>query len=306
MRHGLALSAVLIALLATAPAMATSGRARLVQAFTDLRLGKADLADAQVMLDAAQAGDARSAEAIAWMLGTGTVLDQNPALAFEWYLRSYLLGLPDGVQIAYRYYQAMNTVERSQLDPAVLAYVVAEATKPPPPAAPASPRDVIVPRTAPPPNSAEVAEIMKILEEETRNSNVSYALARAVAKVESGFRSNALSPAGARGVMQIMPATARGEYGIDPDTLWDARVNIRTGVRFLGSLITRYGSVDIALSHYNGGSRVGKPGSAKVIPATQPYVDAVNAWTAYYLRHDGGPQPATPRQDIFVVDKPAK
>ncbi len=296
--------ALALALLAAGPLKAEPSRARVVQAFTDLRLGKADLADAQVMLEAAQAGDARSAEAIAWMLGTGTVLDQNPALAFEWYLRSYLLGLPDGIQIAYRYYQAMNTVERAQLDPAVLAYVIAEATRPPPPAP--VPTDVIVPRTAPPPDSAEVAEILKILEEETRNSNVSYALARAVAKVESGFRSNALSPAGARGVMQIMPATARGEFGIDPDTLWDARVNIRTGVKFLGSLITRYDSVDIALSHYNGGSRVGKPGSAKVIPATQPYVDAVNAWTAYYLKQDGGPQPATPRQDIFVVPQPAR
>jgi soluble lytic murein transglycosylase-like protein len=302
-KHRALAIALALSVLGAMPADAATGRGRLVQAFTDLRLGKADLEDAQVMLDAAQAGDARSAEAIAWMLGTGTVLDQNPALAFEWYLRSYLLGLPDGVQIAYRYYQAMNTVERAQLDPAVLSFVIAEATKPPPAPAPA---DVIVPRTAPPPDSAEVAEILKIIEEETRHSNVSYALARAVAKVESGFRSNALSPAGARGVMQIMPATARGEFGLDPDTLWDARVNIRTGVTFLGSLISRYGSVDIALSHYNGGSRVGKPGSAKVIPATQPYVDAVNAWTAYYLKHDGGPQPAAPRQDIFVVEKPAR
>ncbi|PWR23695.1 hypothetical protein DKG75_03765 [Zavarzinia compransoris] len=163
-----------------------------------------------------------------------------------------------------------------------------------------------VPLAVPPPTSAEVAEILKILEEETRTGNVSLALAKAVAKVESGFRSNALSPAGARGVMQIMPATARGEFGIDPDTLWDPRVNIRTGVRFLGALITRYGSVDIALSHYNGGSRVGPPGKAKVIPATQPYVDAVNAWTAYYLRQEAGPQPAAPRQEIFVVGQPPR
>lgn len=293
-----ALSAALAAL---SPGIAP-GASKLVQAFTDLRQGKADLEDAQVMLDAAQAGDARAAEAIAWMLGTGTVLDQNAALSFEWYLRAYLLGLPDGITIAYRYYQAMNAVERAQLDPAVLAFVIKEATKPPPPQpTPAAPAPV--PLFAPPPTSAEVAEVLKILEEETRHSNVSLALAKAVAKVESGFRSNALSPAGARGVMQIMPATARGEFGVDPDTLWDPRVNIRLGVRFLGQLIDRYGSVDIALSHYNGGSRVGPPGRAKVIPATQPYVDAVNAWMTFYLRQEAGTQPAVPRQDIFVVDR---
>lgn len=300
MRRRLAILLVLAAVLPAPGATAGSPHARLAQAFADLRLGRADLADAQVMLDAAQAGDARAAEAIAWMLGTGTVLDHNAPLSFEWYLRAYLLGLPDGVAIAYRYYQAMNAVERSQLDPAVLAFVIKEATKPPPPKPAPAPLNP-VPLAVPPPTSAEVAEILKILEEETAGSNVSLALAKAVAKVESGFRSNALSPAGARGVMQIMPATARGEFGIDPDTLWDARVNIRTGVRFLGQLISRYGSVDIALSHYNGGSRVGPPGQAKVIPATQPYVDAVKAWMAYYLARETTPTPAVPRQDIFVV-----
>lgn len=293
------LIAALLAAGLTMPAAAEPSRARVVQAFTDLRLGRADLEDAQVMLEAAQAGDARSAEAIAWMLGTGTVLEQNAPLSFEWYLRAHLLGLPDGISIAFRYYQAMNAVERAQLDPAVLAYVVREATKPPPPKT----ESPVVPMAVPPPTSAQVAEIMKILEEETRTTTVSLALAKAVAKVESGFRSNALSPAGARGVMQIMPATARGEFGLDPDTLWDPRVNIRTGVRFLSQLIDRYGSVDIALSHYNGGSRVGPPGKAKVIPATQPYVDAVNAWMAYYLRQEAGAVPAAPRQDIFVVDR---
>ncbi|MFA5122877.1 transglycosylase SLT domain-containing protein [Zavarzinia sp.] len=291
--------AALLATLGALPAPAETSHARLADAYTHLRLKTATLEDAQVMLDAAQAGDPRAAEAIAWMLGTGTVLDQNPPLAFEWYLRAYLQGLPDGLKIAYNYYLAMNAVERAQLDPAVLAYVVREATKPPPAEAPAAPK----PLTAPPPTSAEVAEVLKILQEETRTSNVSYALARAVAKVESGFRSNALSPAGARGIMQIMPATARGELGLDPDTLWDARVNIRAGVRYLGSLIDRYGSVDIALSHYNGGSAVGPPGRAKVIPATQPYVDAVKAWMAFYLRQEAGPQPAAPRQEIFVVPR---
>ena len=40
-----------------------------------------------------------------------------------------------------------------------------------------------------------------------------------------------------------------------------------------------------------------------MIPATQPYVDAVNAWMTFYLRQEAGTQPAVPRQDIFVVDR---
>jgi len=53
-------------------------------------------------------------------------------------------------------------------------------------------------------------DIKRIIVEEAENSRVPTALALAVARIESDFDPNALSSAGARGVMQIMPATARG------------------------------------------------------------------------------------------------
>ncbi|MGB0671485.1 MAG: lytic transglycosylase domain-containing protein [Rhodospirillales bacterium] len=109
-------------------------------------------------------------------------------------------------------------------------------------------------------------------------------LALAVAHAESGFDARALSKAGARGVMQIMPATAWGEYRIRADELWDPRLNIRLGLHFLNRLIRRYGQVDIALSHYNGGSAVGRPGRARVIPATRPYVNRVQRLAGGYRR----------------------
>ena len=102
------------------------------------------------------------------------------------------------------------------------------------------------------------------------------ALALAVAHAESNFNPRALSPVGARGVMQIMPATARGEYGVQAELLWQPRINIRIGIHFLRRLITRYhGRVDLALSYYNGGSAVGVLPQARVIPATRAYVKRV-------------------------------
>lgn len=57
-------------------------------------------------------------------------------------------------------------------------------------------------------------------------------LALAVASVESGFRDDLESAAGARGVMQITPDAAR-RFGVRPDALWDARENIALGLRML-------------------------------------------------------------------------
>ena len=111
---------------------------------------------------------------------------------------------------------------------------------------------------------------------EARNMGVPEPLALAVAHAESNFDPHAESDKGARGVMQIMPGTSIGEYGIHPDLLWDPRVNIRLGLHYLARLIERYrGRIDLALSFYNGGSAVGDLPDARVIPATAGYVRRV-------------------------------
>ena len=118
--------------------------------------------------------------------------------------------------------------------------------------------------------------IEDMVRREARDLGVSVPLALAVARAESNFNPKAESHKGARGVMQVMPATSRGEYAIHPDLLWDPRVNIRLGLHFLGRLIKRYrGRVDLALSYYNGGSAVGEWPKARVIPVTAPYVRKV-------------------------------
>ncbi|MDH3240839.1 MAG: transglycosylase SLT domain-containing protein, partial [Alphaproteobacteria bacterium] len=65
-------------------------------------------------------------------------------------------------------------------------------------------------------SSHSPSEIRALVVEEAVRMNVSASLALAVAHAESNFNPRAESRAGARGVMQIMPATAKGEYGIHP------------------------------------------------------------------------------------------
>ena len=129
------------------------------------------------------------------------------------------------------------------------------------------------------------ADVRRLVVEEAMNSHVPPSLAVAVAKVESDFQPKALSTAGARGVMQIMPATARGEYGLDPARLWNARLNVRLGLHFLGRLLRQYrGRQDLALSYYNGGSAVGKWPHARVIPSTRRYGEKVLGLQGWYRR----------------------
>ena len=116
-------------------------------------------------------------------------------------------------------------------------------------------------------------EIKNMVVQEAIRMRVPISLALAVAHAESNFDPRAVSRSGARGVMQIMPATASGEYGIKPGLLWNPRVNVRLGLHFLRRLLDRYrGRVDLALSYYNGGSKVGDLPNARVIPATRAYV----------------------------------
>ena len=128
------------------------------------------------------------------------------------------------------------------------------------------------------PEAATRAEVRRIVVEESLRAGFPPSLAMAVAEAGSDFRDHALGPAGARGVMQITPKTARDLYGARPDALWDARENARMGIGYLERLIRRYqGRWDLALSHYNS-----PRGRAKL--ATRAYVDKVLRLQKYYRR----------------------
>jgi hypothetical protein len=123
-------------------------------------------------------------------------------------------------------------------------------------------------------NAANRTEVKRIVVEEARDSRVPTALALAVAKVESDFDERALSSAGARGVMQIMPATAKKVFGVTKDKLWNARLNVQLGIDYLEQLHIQYGGHwELALSHYNGGSLQGGRGAnARPHGYTRKYV----------------------------------
>jgi soluble lytic murein transglycosylase-like protein len=90
-----------------------------------------------------------------------------------------------------------------------------------------------------------------IIKEKSRQYGVSEDLIKAVIQAESGFNPNAVSSAGALGLMQLMPATAAGLGVTDP---FDPEQNIDGGVRYLKGQIDRFGGdVKLALAAYNCG-----------------------------------------------------
>jgi soluble lytic murein transglycosylase len=81
----------------------------------------------------------------------------------------------------------------------------------------------------------------------------------AVIMAESSFRESAESPVGARGLMQIMPATAEdiaarmGMTDFSPEDVWRPEINIAMGSFYLNRLYAMYGDVELALAAYNAG-----------------------------------------------------
>lgn len=136
---------------------------------------------------------------------------------------------------------------------------VAATGETPPPVHGAGPREPLSPH--------------QLLHDAANRTGLPAAFVESVARVESAFRSDAVSPKGAIGVMQLMPDTAR-EMDADPN---DTAQNIDAGVRLLRDLLLKYdGDVVKALAAYNAGTgAVERYGGLPPYPETQQYVDRV-------------------------------
>ncbi len=86
-----------------------------------------------------------------------------------------------------------------------------------------------------------------------RASNLDPELVAAVVRAESAFDAGAVSVKGARGLMQLMPATAR-RFGVAPQKIYDTVSNLRAGTAYLAWLLDHFeGDLSMALAAYNAG-----------------------------------------------------
>lgn len=113
-------------------------------------------------------------------------------------------------------------------------------------------------------------EVDAIVEQSSATHGVDPLLVRSVMQVESNFNPNAVSPKGAMGLMQLMPATAR-QLGVT--NAFDVRQNIEGGVKFLRYLKTKFEDDRLVLAAYNAGeAAVKKHGWIPPYPETIDYV----------------------------------
>lgn len=106
-----------------------------------------------------------------------------------------------------------------------------------------------------------------LVDEKSEDYGMPASLVRAVMQAESAGNPDAVSPAGARGLMQLMPQTAQ-MLGVDPD---DPVQNLEGGIRYLKAMQERFGDLDTALAAYNAG-----PGAVEKYGGIPPYKETMN------------------------------
>lgn len=138
---------------------------------------------------------------------------------------------------------------------------------------------------------AEKRYLKMILEIATRYG-VDPLLIAAMVKAESSYNPRALSPAGAAGLMQLMPTTAE-ELGVADS--FDPEDNLYAGIRYYKKMLKRYGGdIELALAAYNAGmGTVRTHGGVPPFKETRQYIDRVKTYYRQYKYGvDAGPAAA--------------
>jgi soluble lytic murein transglycosylase-like protein len=132
---------------------------------------------------------------------------------------------------------------------------------------------------------SEVAPYKAMIERSAARWGVDPALIQAVIQHESGGNANATSDAGAMGLMQLMPETARALGVTNP---YDPAQSIDAGTHYLSTQLQRFGSVKLAIAAYDaGGAAVARYGGIPPYAETQASVPAIYALYQSYRQEDG-------------------
>lgn len=124
-------------------------------------------------------------------------------------------------------------------------------------------------------SSSDRASIARHVEQYSQRHGIDPHLVMAVIEVESGFNHQAVSRAGAQGLMQIMPATQQ-DLGLTAP--FDPAENIEAGIRYLKMLMDRFPNLTLALAAYNAGpANVERYNGIPPFRETQDYVRKVTA-----------------------------
>lgn len=125
------------------------------------------------------------------------------------------------------------------------------------------------------------AALRPYVERAARETQLPVALIDAVIRTESGYRPRAVSRSGAKGLMQLMPATARSVGVYDP---FDPAQNIMGGARYLRKLYDRFGTLRLAVAAYNAG-----PGNVRKHKGVPPFKETRRYVQAVLTRYQSSP-----------------
>jgi Rod binding domain-containing protein len=143
--------------------------------------------------------------------------------------------------------------------------------------------------SAPPTNQSfmervnkRIASYSDTIESVADKHGVHPALVKAIITAESAGNPNAVSPVGAKGLMQLMDGTAKD---LDVENSFDPIQNISGGTEYIARMLKKFGSLDHAIAAYNAGpGNVQKHGGIPPFAETQAYVQRVKRFMSHYAK----------------------